>query len=226
MRHIIRVAGVLATSALVSGGARAQTCLGRPFFSTGPVQVGAGANMSSGAHAIGADLTLGQDKSVFGRMGMAHASQNGDGIGPSRAGTEMNATVGYQKNMKGRQHAQVCPFASYDQRGLDADGFTPSRAYSQSEVDLGASVGWVIPHKGTVHLVPFAGLAYAHTGGTITQGGATQHLAHDDYLPGTVGVGVHVADRWMVTGQLMVPFYSNRDPAFRASVILPTGRNR
>ena len=228
MRGIImKVAGVLATSALVAGAAEAQTCLGRPFFSTGPVQVGAGADMSSGTRAIGADVTVGQDKSIFGRMGIAHASQDRDGVGPNRAGTEMNATVGYQKNMTGPAHAQVCPYVSYDQRGLDADGLTPTRTYSQSEMNVGASVGWILPHKGTVHVVPFAGLAYAHTGGTVAQAGTTQlRLAHDEYLPGTFGAGIHVADRWMVTGQATVPFYSNRDPVFRASVILPTGRNR
>lgn len=226
MRGIMRVAGVLATSALVAGGAKAQTCLGRPFFSTGPIQVGAGANMSSSARGVGADVTLGQDRSVFGRMGIAHASQDADRTGPTRAGTEMNATVGYQKNMTGPMHAQFCPYASYGQRGLDANGVTPDRTFSQSDMNLGASVGWVIPHRGTVHVVPFAGLAYAHSSGTVALGGTTQQRLHDDYLPGTVGVGVHVADRWMVTGQATVPFYSNRDPMFRASVILPTGRNR
>jgi hypothetical protein len=77
-------------------------------------------------------------------------------------------------------------------------------------------------------VVPFAGVAYARTSGTVAQGGTTQqHLAHDYYMPGTLGAGIHVADRWMVTGQAMVPFGSkNGDPVFRASVILPTGRNR
>lgn len=230
MRGIImKVAGVLATSALVAGAAKAQTCLGRPFFSTGPVQVGAGANMSSGSRALGVDLTLGQDKSFFGRMGMARASQDRDGIGPDRAGTEFNGTVGYQANVKGSaHHTQVCPYASYDQRGLDTDGLTPQRTFSQSEVSVGTSVGWILPHKGVVHVVPFAGLAYARTNGAIAQNGTTQtRLAYEEYLPGTFGAGIHVADRWMVTGQAMVPFGSrNSDPVFRASVILPTGRNR
>src|SRR6185436_4434209 len=160
MRAISRLAGAVGATVLLTGVANGQTCIGRPYFSTGPVQVGAGADLGNGVQAYGIDVGLGADRSAFGRLGVARAMEGQDALGPSRSGTLVNGSVGWQADVAAKRHLQVCPYASYEYQTMEWNRSDPlDRNYRRTDVSAGASIGMVTPHNTSrIHWVPFAGM--------------------------------------------------------------------
>jgi len=227
MRSISKFSSLLAGLAISSSVAAAQTCLGRPYFSTGPAQVGLTADMGSGIAAYGAEAAAGVNNSFFGSASIAHARYDrGTLTAPQNSkGTRYGATGGYQWSLGGQRRTQFCPLVSGTWGSFN---MSSPIALHRSEVSAGGSIGYVHPSNRGVHVVPFAGLAVARiTRELRNTNGDQTNIGRDTYLPVTGGVGVHFENSFMLTGQITLPVDLDRaDPMLGIRLVVPIGGNR
>lgn len=227
MRSMKSLVGVLAATGLLAGSIGAQTCLGRPYFSTGPLQADAGVGLGKNMRTFGGSLNVGVDRAFFGGIGLAHVDDgSGDGVN-SPSGSALDGRIGYQANLRTRSTVQVCPIASFERQHLDYNSLNDNADLRTTVATAGASLGFVVPVNHTVHFVPFAGLALAKRTGSFDVAGVHTRVPAETYTPGTFGLGVHFGRNWMLTGDVMVPFgLESDDPVFGLTAVLPFGRSR
>ena len=225
MRSMKSLVGVLAATGLLAGSIGAQTCLGRPYFSTGPLQADAGFGIGKSMRTFGGSLNVGVDRGFFGGIGLAHVDDaSGTGLN-SPDGSALNGRIGYQANLRTRSTVQVCPIAAFERQHLEFEALNNDADLRTTVASAGASLGFVVPVNRTVHFVPFAGLAFAKRTGTFEVGGINSRVPSETYTPGTFGLGVHFGRNWMLTGDVMVPFgLESEDPVFGLTAVLPFGR--
>jgi hypothetical protein len=227
MRTTTRVLGVVAGSALCASLATAQTCLGRPYFSTAPVHVGAIADFGGDVSAIGAEAGYGAPRSFFVK-GHAVRAQVDRGTVTSTtdpAGMTFNATGGTQITTGKRSRGQVCPLISGSMGDVElSNGNTLER----SEFSVGGSFGFVHTSNAGFHLVPYAGLSIAQLDRRIDPPGADDiDLGTNTYYPLTGGVGLHFEDSFMVIANLTFPLeLRSADPVFGVRMMVPVGGRR
>jgi hypothetical protein len=225
MRATTRLLSVLAATGLVAGSLHAQTCSGRPYFSTGPIQVDGGVALGKSMRSYGAAFEVGVDRGAFGGLGLAHMTEDNGLALNSPSGSSLTGSIGYQLNVKTNARIQVCPVASFERRSLDYGSTTQPVTVRRTELAAGGTVGFVLPSNRGVHLVPFAGIRYAERRGSFAVGTNRSDLADVSYTPGVFGLGLHVRDKYMFTGHVMVPFGMNdADPVYGLSLVLPLGR--
>jgi hypothetical protein len=227
MRSAVKLLGALAATGMLAGSVGAQTCLGRPYFSTGPLHADAGMKLGGGMRTFGAGLYAGADRAFFGGFGVAHVDEaDGRGIN-SASGSAISGRVGYQADLATRTTIQVCPLVAFEREFLDNNSLNGDVQERANVASAGASLGWVIPVDRNVHFVPFAGLAYAKRTGRLEIGNDRVRLPSETYTPGTFGVGMHFGRRWMLTGDVVVPFgLEGSDPVYALRAVVPFGRSR
>jgi hypothetical protein len=192
------------------------------LFSTARTQVGAATEFGNNATMIGGDVAFGSKHALFGRADVAHERVDFGGLSGSDkpSGFTIGGAVGYQL---AKGNVQVCPLASGKWGSLDMPG---DLQLKRSVVQVGATVGLARSSNANVHVVPFAGLAFAQRSLDIDGSGAsTESLGTDTYFPLTVGAGIHVKSSFMIVGALTIPIdLGGGDPSFGLRAVFPIGK--
>lgn len=120
-RHSFLCAAAFALSALVTGPAGAQACLGYPSFRRGAVRLNVGGYSSKDGQAYAGAVSAGRSDGVFAGVGGGIAIDDSTNVTSSAVTLE----GGYQINLF-RSGAQLCPivgggliFGPYDLDGID-----------------------------------------------------------------------------------------------------------
>ncbi len=226
MKFVSHALGLAASAVVLAATASGQTCLGRPYFTTGPIQLGLTGDVGNHASSIGGEVGLGRDRSVFGQARAGY--ENGESLGfgsNDPSGATLGGTLGYQISAGSKKHAQICPYVSGERAFLDYAG---GADLDRSVFQLGGSVGFVLPSNSGFHLVPFGGLAFAQMGRTFTAAnGAKTELATDTYTPLTLGLGFHFENSFMFTTAITVPIdLGGGDPSLGIRMVVPVGRRK
>jgi hypothetical protein len=225
MQLLSRIIAAAALGGLAAGSAAAQTCLGRPYFSTGPVHVGAGADMGSDVSSIAGEVGVGANRAFFGKGSVAYTRLDRDGL--LAAGDPKGATFGvlggYQFNISRGGATQFCPTAAIEWGTLD---FSGGPELERSLLTVGGSIGWVHERNSGLHLVPFAGAAIGQLSRSFNDGDEDElDLGSETFFPVTAGLGVHFSNAFMVIGSAMFPVdLAGADPVFGVRMVLPLGR--
>jgi hypothetical protein len=218
MGSITRIAGLAAFAFGAVAPAGAQTCLGRPYFSTGHIQLGAVGQIGGHMQTIGGELGFGRDRSVFGIVNVGH--QSVDAVFEDPSGITFGGMLGYQISAGSKM--QFCPVVSGDRASLD---FGDDATLKRSTVMVGGSLGFVLPSNSGFHVVPYAGLGVAQLSQdfeNVVGGDAT--LGTDTYAPVTLGIGLHFERAVMIIPQLTIPVdLGSTDPWLTVRVVFPFG---
>ena len=227
MRVTNRVLGVAAGTALCASLASAQTCLGKPYFSTAPLHVGAIADFGGDVSAIGAEVGYGKPRSYFVKGHAVRAQINGGAVTSTTdpAGMTFNATAGLQFAFGPRSLAQFCPMVTGSMGNVE---LTNGNTLERTEFSVGGSFGLVHLSNAGFHLVPFAGLAVAQLDRRIDPPGAADtDLGTETYYPLTGGVGMHFENAFAVVANLTFPLeLRSADPVFGIRMMVPVGGRR
>jgi hypothetical protein len=190
------------------------------------MQVDATAGFGRDTRSVGANFRVGVDRGVYAGLGLAHLTEDPRGTN-SPAGPAVSGRLGYQLNAGTRTTTQFCPVVAFERRSLEFDRPDERADLRRTDVSAGMTVGFIVPANADVHFVPFGGLSVARRTGSIAEGSDRLTLERETYTPGRFGLGVHFANTWMVTGDVMVPFGLDfADPVYALSVVLPFGRVR
>jgi hypothetical protein len=227
MRTITRTLSLAAGAAFCAGAVHAQTCLGRPIYSTAPMQLGARVDLGREANMVGAEFGFGSPRGGFALVNAARAtaSTTNEFLRDGNSGFSYGGTLGYQADIGVRTVTQLCPYVSYDRANFDVSA--PNGTLRRSELNAGMNIGWVFPVNSDVHLVPFAGLAYGRVDRSLDVTGTepNRDLGGKTYTPGTLGLGVHLRSDAMLIGQTQIPFgLSNANPSWGFKAVFPIGR--
>ena len=227
MKPITRNSAILAASTLLAGTSAAQVCLGRPHFSTGPVQLGIATNVGNDISSVGAEMGFGVDRSFFG-MGRVSQSRFGrDRLGRPNdpEGTTIGLQGGYQVSFGQRMATQFCPMVSAEWGRLDV---VPGEHLRRSEIIVGGNIGWAPATNSGTHVVPFVGAGVAYLDRTRERAlDPDVEFAARTYYPVTAGLGLHFDRAFMLVGNVTIPVnLAGADPVFGLRMIVPTGRGR
>jgi hypothetical protein len=176
----------LAVLAIVRSPAVAQTCMGLASFSTAPMQVTGGAQISNLSTTFGATAGYGMPSSVYGNVGVATTSH--DGFDGSTLGLGLRA--GYQMEVGKSRQVQVCPNASFG-LGIGPNDDAAGIHQSTRSATVGVNVGTVLAPNPRMMVVPSVGLAYAY--GKVraeNDAGTTLFEISDRYALAQLGVGI------------------------------------
>lgn len=227
MRLTTGVISTLVASSLCAGVAAAQTCLGRPYFSTGPLQFGAIADFGGDVSSVGAHAAYGKPRSYFlsGHAVRAQLDRSGPASTNDPAGMTLNVTGGVQVDYGRGGRAQFCPTFSASWGNVD---ITPGATLRRSEIAVGGMFGYVHASNAGLHLVPYGGASIAQLDRRIEiDGGGDTNFGADLYYPVTGGVGLHFEDVFMISAQLMFPVeLRGADPVFGIRMMVPVGGGR
>jgi len=189
------------------------------------MQFDAGVGFGRSEKSYGAAFNVGVDRGPYAGVSIAHVSEETNGASSGPAGTMLGGTIGYQANLKTKTVMQVCPVASFERRSMDYNVSDPA-TMNRTQGAVGATMGFVVPTHSEIHFVPFAGLSYAHRS-DLLRVGSSRYTTHENYTPGVFGMGAHFGSKWMLTGQVTVPFgLDGADPVYGLSAVLPFGRSR
>jgi hypothetical protein len=190
------------------------------------MQVDATAGFGSDIRSYGASFRVGVDNGIYAGLGLAHLTED-PRASNAPSGAALSGRLGYQTNLRTRTTMQLCPVVSFERRSLEYDAVAQPVDLRRTDVAAGMLFGFVVPANADVHFVPYGGLSVARRSGSFQVGGARSTIETETYTPGRFGLGVHFASRWMVTGDVMVPFgLGFTDPVYGMSVVVPFGRVR
>jgi hypothetical protein len=199
MHRFARVATIV-VSLLAGSDLAAQTCLGRPFFSTGHIQLGAGISIGNDVTALGGEIAVGKDRSFFVQGTISHETLDSFGFGDDPSGIMFGGGVGYQIP-SGR--VQLCPFVSGRTGTLDLPG---DGEMKRSQIQFVLMVGQAKPAGSGFHFVPFGGFGLAQLS-TDFEGPDESDVSFgtDTYFPLILGLGMHFSRSFALVGDVTIP---------------------
>ena len=190
----------LALPLMLGTRAAAQTCVGMPSFSSGQMQVGAGASFADGTSSFGGTFGYGSPKSFYGKAGIGSTSYDGlDG-----SSFDLNLGGGYQIPLQSRSTAQVCPvanlsFASGPNDILGQDIDMSSRTFA-----FGAALGGQGGRNPRVQILPNAGFQFANTRVSMDDG-TDSVSGSESYGLLTLGTGFVFNSRYSLNPSINIP---------------------
>jgi hypothetical protein len=223
--HSTRFFAGLAAAVLISvpASAVAQSCLGLPSFSRGPVNLRASYADAGEISAIGAGIQAG------GRSAFGGASINRVSFGEfDESSFGVAANLGTQIPIGASQRAALCPIVE------GSLSFGPDFELSGSEVELrsraisaGLALGGMLDAGSSLHLIPNVALV-AITGGTkLSVDGEEIGDGTDTYGAFTLGLGFLFSGTFAVSPYLSVPIgLDDSDTTFGVNVAFAFGSNR
>lgn len=179
----------------------AQTCLGLPSFSRGPVNFRATYIDADQASSIGAGIQAG-GRSTFGgasinRVSYSEFDESAFGV---------SANVGTQIPLGESKRASVCPVV---EAGL---GFGPDFDFLGSSVEIrernvsgGLYFGTNLDAGENLRIIPNAGISYIYGGAKITADGETIAEGTDSYGAARLGLGFMFSGVFGVTPFVAIP---------------------
>lgn len=215
-----RITKVITLASLVcfAGNATAQTCLGRPYFSTGHIQLSGGAQFGNHATVVGGGVAVGKDRSFFVQGNVDHMSVDIGGLRNDPDGFIFRGAVGYQ-TYTGR--TQICPILSGSTGKLDLPG---DADLERSELELGVMLGAAPREANGFHFVPFGGLAVSQLHREVDDDDSEVSFGTDTYFPLTLGLGMHFNRKFAVVTDVRIPLdLGNGNPSLGIRAVFPVG---
>lgn len=217
-RHVIAVALLVSASSTL----HAQACQGRPYFSTGKIQLGIVGEFGHNTTFIGADGSIGSDGSAFGRVTLGRESVDFTGISDP-SGLAIGGTLGYQVS---RGNLQICPIVSGRRSSMDLPGDID---LIRGQIQFGVSLGVNKRTNSELHIVPFAGLSFAQLSYDVSDDDSEFEASFgtDTYFPLTAGAGFHFGSSFMLLAEVTLPIdLGDSDPIFGFRFVIPVGGRR
>jgi hypothetical protein len=185
---------------LLATRAAAQTCVGMPAFSSGPMQVAAGANFADGASSVLGTFGYGTPKSFFGKAGLGTTSY--DGLNGSSFDFSLGG--GYQMPLHARRMAEICPVANITIGSGPNDVLGSGTDLSNRTFAFGASVGGLVGRSTQVQILPNASFQFANTRSTVDDG-TTRVSGSESYALLTLGTGFVFNARYSLNPSVAIP---------------------
>jgi hypothetical protein len=186
--------------AMCTSAATAQLCQGTLPFSASRTHVGGALGFSDNTTSLGAGLTLGHAKGLYGGGSLGFVDY--DGIDGSSF--TLNGGIGYQMPLAQGSKWELCPgatvsfvFGPSNVAPIDAD-------YSSQTLTAGASVGSAIPMNPKFNLIPFGTAALGLTHMKVSAGGLSDSNT-DAYFVLGFGAGLQFSPKFVVTPGLTFP---------------------
>lgn len=204
---------------LLSGTSVAQTCLGKPSFAHGRMQVAAGGSFDEGANSYGGSLSYGAPRNFYGTAGFTTTEyDNFDG-----SAYNLNLGSGYQVPLEAGQ-AELCPVASLSLGWGPDDLLGPGVDVSNRTLAAGAAFGVRVGHGSQVQLVPNASFLLASTRLKVDNG-TSSAADSETYGALTLGTGFVIASRYSLNPQVTIPVgLGGADPSFGVTAAINFGR--
>lgn len=192
--------GSAVSVALCATTATAQVCQGTLPFAASRTHIGGAIGLSDNTTSLGAGLTLGHAKGLYGGGSLGFVDY--DGIDGSSF--TVNGGIGYQLPLAQGSKWQLCPggtvsfaFGPSNVAPIDAD-------FSSQTLTAGASVGSAIPMNPKFNLIPFGTAALGLTHAKMSAGGLSDSNTDLYFILG-FGAGLQFSPKFVVTPGLTFP---------------------
>jgi hypothetical protein len=199
MRRIVLLSLALPFTLLTTKAA-AQTCVGMPAFSSGHMQVAAGADFTDGGSSFLGTFGYGTPRNFYGKAGLGTTSY--DGL--SGSSFDFSVGGGYQVPLHARRTAELCPVANLSIGSGPNDVFGSGVNLSSRTFSFGASVGGLVGHSTQMQIVPNASFQLANTHSTVDDG-TTRASASESYGLLTLGTGFVFNARYSLNPSIGIP---------------------
>ena len=206
MRRIVLLSLALPFTLLTTKAA-AQTCVGMPAFSTGPMQVAAGADFTDGGSSFLGTFGYGSPKSFYGKAGIGTTSY--DGL--SGSSFDFSVGGGYQVPLHAKRTAELCPIANLS-IGSGPNNVFGGTDFSSRTFSFGASVGGLVGHSTQMQILPNASFQFANTHSTVDDG-TIRASGSESYGLLTLGTGFVFNARYSLNPSIGIPVGLNGSSA-------------
>ena len=206
MRRIVLLSLALPFTLLTTKAA-AQTCVGMPAFSSGPMQVAAGAGFTDGGTSFLGTFGYGKPKNFYGKAGLGTTSY--DGLNGSSL--DLSLGGGYQVPLHSRRTAELCPIANLSIGSGPNDVFGGTD-FSSRTFSFGASVGGLVGHSTQMQILPNASFQFANTHSTVDDG-TIRASGSESYGLLTLGTGFVFNSRYSLNPSIGIPVGLNGSSA-------------
>jgi hypothetical protein len=218
MHRFIQVASLAVLVSATTDRLAAQTCLGRPFFSSGYIQIGGGLQIGNNSTVISGEIAVGRDRSFFVQGNVAHETLDVGGGFSDPNGLGFGVAAGYQIP-SGRM--QLCPFIAARTASLE---FSGDVELERSLIQGGLMLGLAKPAGSGFHFVPFGGLAVAQLSSDFEGEETELSFGTDTYFPLTVGLGMHFSRSFALVGDVTIPIdLGSTRPIIGIRAVFPFG---
>ena len=210
----------LALPLMLGGQAAAQACVGMPSFSSGRMQVGAGATFADGTSGFGGTFGYGSPKSFYGKAGIGSTSYDGfDG-----SSFDLNLGGGYQIPLQSRSTAQVCPMANLSFASGPNDILGQGIDMSSRTFAFGAALGGQVGRNPRMQILPNASFQFANTRISLDDG-TDSASGSESYGLLTLGTGFVFNSRYSLNPSISLPMgLEGSDASFSIAGAIHFGR--
>ena len=199
--------------------AAAQTCMGLASFNTAPVQFTGSGQLTQLKTSVAATAGYGIPSSLWGVIGLSRSMN--DDVESHRLG--MSARVGYQVALDPLHRIEVCPTVSFG-LGLGPDAPGVDRFGRTASVGVSAGMTWTANPR--MHVVPSAGLSYAHGLEKAENAtGTTLFRISSSYALLQAGVGIILNSTLSLRPSVEIPFGLDGTPTVGFTVGYNFGRS-
>ncbi len=200
--------------------AAAQTCVGMPSFSSGPMQVAAASTFADGVSSFGGTFGYGVANGLYGKAGIGTTSYDGlDG-----SSFDFGVGGGYQIALQTSRKAELCPVANLSFGSGPNDVLGTGADLSSRTLSFGAAVGAVLGHSSQMNILPNASFQFANTRAEIDDG-TTSDSNSESYGLLTLGTGFVFNSRFSVNPSISIPVgLDGADASFGLSGAINFGR--
>jgi hypothetical protein len=198
MRRVLVLS--LALPFYLSTQASAQTCVGMPSISSGPMQVAGGGQFADGMSGFEGTFGYGKPKSLYGKAGIGRTSY--DGL--SGSSFDFGVGGGYQVPLHSSRTAEVCPIASLSLGSGPHNVLGSGVDMSSRTLSFGGSVGALVGRSSHVQILPNASFQFANSRATLDNG-TTSLSDSQSYGLLTLGTGFVFSSRFSVNPSVSFP---------------------
>jgi hypothetical protein len=185
---------------LLGANAAAQTCVGMPSFSSGPMQIAGGGSFADGASSFGGTFGYGVPEGFYGKAGVGTTSYDGlDG-----SSFDFSAGGGYQIPLRASRTAELCPVANLAFGSGPDDVLGTGIDMSSRTLAFGAAVGAHVGSSPQMQILPNASFQFANTRLKVDDG-TESDSASESYALLTLGTGFVFNSRFSLNPSVSIP---------------------